>query len=247
MSRMIWQYWEDVGPKPRFIDGLHAIARANCGVEITLVTPQTLSRYLPDLPKDVLRIAQVEHRADMIRTMLVLRHGGMWLDSDAVVLRDLNFMFVFLQDHEFVGFNDGGRLAPGRPWVRVNCFAARPKAAVLSQWVERQHAKFPRVAFAWEEIGSELLHPICLAHRASLRILPFETICPIAWSAVGEFATTDWARAAAIVEQCPIVMLSNHALRESLPDLRRMSVEDIAGRDWVLSGILRAAGAAGRP
>jgi hypothetical protein len=173
--------------------------------------------------------------------MLVLRHGGMWLDSDAIVLRDLNFVFSLLQAYEFVGFNDAGRLEPGRPWVRINCFAARANAAVLRQWVQRQHAKLPRTAFAWEEIGSELLHPICLKHRASVHILPFETICPIAWSCVDEFATIDEARVTAILNECFIVMLSNHALRARLPEIHGMTINEIANRDWILSGILRAA------
>lgn len=46
------------------------------------------------------------------------------LDSDAVVLRRLDWILDLLDEHEFVGFNDGGLLEKSHPWgVRVNCFA----------------------------------------------------------------------------------------------------------------------------
>jgi len=44
--KIIWQYWETRGFKPRYIDGLHDIARRIGGVEIILVTPENLGRVL---------------------------------------------------------------------------------------------------------------------------------------------------------------------------------------------------------
>ena len=50
------------------------------------MTPKTLGQFVPDIPPEFFKIAQITHKADMIRAMLVMRHGGMWLDSDAIVL-----------------------------------------------------------------------------------------------------------------------------------------------------------------
>src|ERR1700743_1805201 len=82
-DKIIWQYWETRGEKPAFIDGLHDIASRMAGVEILLVAPETLPRNLPDLEPAILEIADLSHKADMIRTRLVARHGGVWLDSHA--------------------------------------------------------------------------------------------------------------------------------------------------------------------
>jgi hypothetical protein len=38
-SRVIWLYWETLGDKPAFIDGLHAIAKKNAGVEMDDIAP----------------------------------------------------------------------------------------------------------------------------------------------------------------------------------------------------------------
>jgi Capsular polysaccharide synthesis protein len=239
-KRVIWQYWETRGTKPAFIDGLSQIARKNAGVEIVLVTPETLHAYLPDLPPEILQIQEMAHKADMIRAMLVLRHGGMWLDSDAIVLQDLSWLFEYLDDVEFVGFNDHGRLRSGKPWVRVNCFLARPNSRVMAAWVAGQHAKFPNTVYAWEEIGSALLHPICLEHRNRVKILPFERICPIRWDEVEKFLEQK-SRLGRAISKCYIVMLSNKSLGERAAELQKRTVEEIVAGDSLLSAILRRA------
>lgn len=238
--RVIWQYWETRGRKPGFVDGLYEIARRNSGCTVTLVTPATLKDYLPDLPDDVLRIKEIAHKADMIRSMLVARHGGMWLDSDAVVLQDLNWLFDLLDDHEFVGFNNEGRLGEQRPWVRVNCFASRAGGAVISEWVSRQQAKFPRTTYGWEEIGTEILHPVCLSHRERVKILPFESICPIPWNKVEEF-TSNAQNADEMVANSSIIMLSNYSLKSRAPSLRTKACCEIAQEDHLLGSIMRSA------
>lgn len=240
MNRIIWQYWETRGSKPGFVDGLLAIARRNSGCQVVQVTPETLPEYLQDLPADILRIEELAHKADMIRTMLVARHGGMWLDSDAIVLDDLTWLFDLLDDSEFIGFNNGGRLEAARPWVRVNCFLSRPNGAVIGEWVRRQHEKFPRLSYEWQEIGSELLHPICMALRERVRILPFELISPVPWDHVQLFEQQVPA-AEEIARVCKIVMLSNASLEVRAPDLRRFTCEELATKDHLLGALLRAA------
>jgi hypothetical protein len=240
-ENVIWQYWETRGEKPAFIDGLHEIARRNAGVKIVLVTPETLRDHLPDIEDGVFAIEDLAHKADMIRTRLVARHGGMWLDSDAVVLSDLNFLFDHLERHEFVGFNNEGRLQEKRPWVRVCCFLSRPNSAIVKRWVEAQAAKLPRTKFAWAEIGAAMLNAICLEHAASAKVLPFEQICPIGPKKVEQFLAKDEALAERIARDCFMVMLTNRALETRQIALRRMSVAEIAAGDTVISAILKKA------
>jgi hypothetical protein len=238
--RIIWQYWETKGVKPAFIEGLHEIARRNSGCQVVLVTPQTLTDYLPDVSRHILRIQEMAHKADMIRSMLVALHGGMWLDSDAIVLRDLNWLFDLLEQSEFVGFNNKGRLEANRPWVRVNCFLSRAGGTVICRWVSRQHSKFPRTKFGWEEIGTEILHPLCLAHRERVKILPFESICPIPWDRVDKFERKheDTER---ILNGSTIVMLSNSQLETRAPALRYLTCGQIAEADHLLGAVMRFA------
>ena len=239
-GRTLWQYWETRGRKPAFIDGLHEIARRNSGLRVVQVTPESLHVHLPDLPGEILKIEEIAHKADMIRTRLVARHGGMWLDSDAIVLRDLNWIFDLLEGLEFVGFNDGGKLCETRPWVRVNCFAAPANSPVIVRWVEAQAEKLHQQRFEWEEIGTCLIHPICLDRKENVKILPFEIISPVGWRDVSLFGSR-WRTPRAIMDHVHIVMLSNKSLAERYPELQGMSVEQIIDANTYLSHFLKRA------
>jgi hypothetical protein len=241
-NRVIWQYWETVGEKPKYIDGLHRLVQRNSGVASIVVTPDSLQDYVPDLPPLVHQIGEVAIRASMIRSMLIRRYGGMWLDSDAIVLQDLNWLFDHLEEYEFVGFNENGRLHSNskQHLVRVNCFLSRANGTVVSEWVKRQHAKFPKTDYVWGEIGASLLHPVCLDNPSRVKILPFEWICPIRWDEVEKFTQREVA-IKPILRKCCIVMLSNNSIGKRQPKLQERTVEEIAGGDYLLSAIMRYA------
>lgn len=240
MNKIIWQYWETRGLKPAFIDGLHEIARRNSGCTIVQVTPESLPKYLPDMPREVIKIREIAHKADIIRAMLVERYGGMWLDSDAIVIQELTALFDLLTEYEFVGFNDNGNLNETRPGVRVNCFLSRPGGKVISQWVMQQKEKLPRTKFGWQEIGTEILHPICVKERNVVKILPFDLICPIPWDKVSEFESQS-PMVDRILDDCFMVMLSNYSLKERAPRLRKKTCGQIAREDHLLGAIMRTA------
>lgn len=240
MDRVIWQYWETRGHKPAYIDGLHAIARKNAGIDVIQVTPSTLNDYLPDMSPEILEIEVLAHKADMIRTRLVEKYGGMWLDSDALVLRDLNYLFDYLSDYEFVGFTSGGVCNEKKSRIRINCFVSKPKGTVISEWVRRQEEKLPATKFKWEEIGTDLLNPICLENKSSIKILDYRDISPIRPGHVEDFSSV-WKSARRIVRRCPIVMMSNATIKRKNRGLTELSIEELADGNFLLSDMINAA------
>jgi hypothetical protein len=239
-NRIIWQYWETRGVKPAFVDALHEIAKRNSGVDVIQVTPDSLADYVPDLPDELFEIRELAHKADMIRAMLIARHGGMWLDSDAIVLKDLNWLFDLLPQFEFVGFNDHGSFDDRPLNVRINCFTARADSTILRQWVAAQHAKFPRTEYAWTEIGTALLDPIVKANQARVRLLPFARVCPIRWNQVRRFSSR-WQNARKILADTHIVMLSNKSLQQRNPRLASMTLNEMTAEDTLISDIVKRA------
>jgi hypothetical protein len=224
MKRILWQFWETRGQKPKYIDELHQLCVKNAGVDVILTSPENIHDYLDHIPDPIMEIPALEHKADMIRTMLIEKHGGMWLDSDALVLRDLNPYFDLLEEHEFVVFCPKGRLGRQTRSAKVNCFLSRPGGKIISGWRKAQHEKLPKTSFRWTEIGSDLLHPLCAKHHASCTVMPFEEISPIKWIDWPLFLRDD-LNARSISEKCKIVMVnipgsaqipSYHSLRHTL-------------------------------
>ena len=123
--------------------------------------------------------------------------------------------------------------------MRVNCFLSRPGGKVVGEWMRRQHAKLPRTTFEWNEIGSDILHAVCMENRAIVKFLPFESICPVSWDHVDAFSRA--GSGAKIVEDCLMVMMSNKSLTDRRSVLTGMTVEEIAARDWLVSDVLRHA------
>lgn len=175
----------------------------------------------------------------MLRARLVHAHGGMWLDSDAVVLKDLNWILDGLGESDFVGFNEPGRLVDP-PRVKVNCFAARKGSRVMQEWVRRQHDKLGQQSFRWEEIGTELLDPIILGHASSVRLHPFSLIAPVSWQDVERFLSSNDVPGEEL-DAAHVVMLSNKTLERHASPLRRMTVEDMINSGTFLSHFVRKA------
>lgn len=240
MKRVIWQYWETKTFKPLFVDELHEIAKKNSNIEVILVTPDTIAHYLPDLPEEILQIKELAHKADMIRALLIYHHVGMWLDSDAIVLSDLNWLFDLLTDYEFVGFNNNGSFDDSPLNVRINCFLSRPKSEVMKSWVESQHAKFPKTEYRWTEVGTDLLDPIVLKNRKLVKLLPFDMVCPIKWNEVKRF-TSQWENSRKILRNTHIVMLSNKSLQERNPQLVKTPLSTLSQGDTLIADIIKRA------
>jgi hypothetical protein len=117
---------------------------------------------------------------------------------------------------------------------------SRPHGSVIKAWVAAQHQKFPRTTYKWEEIGTELLHPICLDRRDQIKILPFESICPVRWDEVKKFSSR-WRTPRKELDTTFICMLSGKALEKRDDDLRRMTMEQIRNSGTYLSHwVLRA-------
>lgn len=239
-NKIIWQYWETKDFKPLFVDELHEIAKKNSGVEVVLVSPETVREYIPDIPKDIFDIKEMAHKADMIRALLIYHYGGMWLDSDAIVLSDLNWMFDMLSDYDFVGFNNNGSFDEAPLNVRVNCFLSRPGSNVMKSWVDSQHAKFPKIKYTWTEIGTDLLDPIIVENKIRVKLLPFDMICPIKWNEVSRFSSMH-ENSRRILNNTHIVMLSNKSLQERSPELVQTPLKELSEGSTLIADIIKKA------
>lgn len=240
MKRIIWQYWETKDFKPLFVDELHDIAKKNSKVEVVLVTPETINQYIPNFPQEILEIEELAHKADMIRALLIYYHGGMWLDSDAIVLSDLNWLFDMLSDYDFIAFNNSGTFRDSPLNVRINCFLSRPQSDVMKFWVESQHKKFPKTKFAWTEVGTDLLDPIVIKNKKIVKLLPFDMVCPIKWNEVERFSST-WENPRRILGNTHIVMLSNKSLQQRNPKLAKTPLTELSKGDTLIADIIKKA------
>ena len=105
----IWLYWENksgsVEP-PKYIQLCHDTVRKHCGSNfvINILNEKTIHNYVADLRTDV-ETLNIPQKADYYRLKLLYEYGGIWLDSDIIVMKNLTPIINKLNNkHDFVGF-----------------------------------------------------------------------------------------------------------------------------------------------
>ena len=137
-ERVVWQYWETSDEYPNgipYIDLCHQTVDNNAGTgvgyKVIRLNEKTVFNYV-DINPLLLNMKgtsnQLAQKADYIRAKLLCKYGGIWLDSDSIVLNSMDPIFDKLEDLEFYGYKI---IAPC-----VWAFACRKDAAIMKKWCE---------------------------------------------------------------------------------------------------------------
>jgi hypothetical protein len=174
-ARKIYVYgWSPSEREPPFIRACLTSISKHSGCELVVVTPDTISSHLPQLPSEF-HYLKPAHQSDVFRLHMLFRHGGMYLDADTVVLRDLTPLFDLLGEYELIGADwrppdvaasehealGAAVLGPMRPGLEFMRCAIEEQLKLLanksSQLKAHMHGK-GKYPFAWEELGSPIVN-----------------------------------------------------------------------------------------
>jgi len=105
---IIWGYWENKPGKtrPDYLDlCLDTFDKYNIYTfQIIILNEKSVYDYLPDLRQDINNFS-LAHKSDYIRIKLLYTYGGIWLDIDTIVMRNLMPIVDKLNEgFDFVGF-----------------------------------------------------------------------------------------------------------------------------------------------
>ena len=104
----IWMYWENKQghEKPTYLNMCYKTILRNCPkFKIRLLDEHSVKEFLPELRTDLnSKLERIPMKADYIRYNLLHKYGGIWLDSDIIVFKDLTDLVKKLKKYEYVGF-----------------------------------------------------------------------------------------------------------------------------------------------
>lgn len=139
----IWMYWENRKGKrkPEYLNLCYkTILKHNKKFNIHLLDEKSVFRFLPDLRKDLDKYMNIPQKADYIRINLLHKYGGIWIDSDTIVIKDLSPFIEKLRKYEFVGFGctgpDCDTLSSGYPRPSNWLLVSRKNSLVMSKCLE---------------------------------------------------------------------------------------------------------------
>ena len=108
----IWMYWENKEgkDKPTYLNLCYKTILKNCPkFKIRLLDEKSVKKFLPELRNDLdSKLERIPMKTDYIRYNLLHKYGGIWLDSDIIVFKDLSEIINKLKKYEYVGFGCHG-------------------------------------------------------------------------------------------------------------------------------------------
>jgi hypothetical protein len=111
--RYVWTYWENksnrIEPYAHIQLCFDTMYKHYGKYNFIILNPASIKQYLPNVRSDLdnLMIAQ---KVDYYRVALLEKYGGVWVDADTIVLKNLDKVFEKLDNgYDFVGFGCTGK------------------------------------------------------------------------------------------------------------------------------------------
>eukprot|EP00930_Biecheleria_cincta_P057869 TRINITY_DN43740_c0_g1_i1.p1 TRINITY_DN43740_c0_g1~~TRINITY_DN43740_c0_g1_i1.p1 ORF type:complete len:674 (+),score=101.55 TRINITY_DN43740_c0_g1_i1:88-2109(+) len=171
VNRVIWMCWTGNNPIPPHLQLCVKTIQRNSNLPVVIITPSNLLQYVPN-PHPAYSYLHLQHRADYLRCRLLHQYGGIYLDMDTIVLRDLSGLFDLLHSYDAVGYD-------GSQWGELigisDMGPFRPFSDITSQWYNTIQGKLDQALgqlqqqnvypFYWQEILRDIFVPISVAYR----------------------------------------------------------------------------------
>lgn len=196
-------YWE--GECPEWIRLCQETVRKH-GTDVRLLTPGDFDA-LRSVDRDIdLNGLHVAHRADFVRSFLLAHFGGLWIDSDCIVMQPLHRILKELRENDFIAHRErSGSFSNG---FMGACRQSTVAGALYARNCQTLRLRQPR---RWMSLGGDPLTEILATTTVRWQELPFQWIQPVCWSRPDVFfaANSGTVHAAAVDEHAICYMMSN--------------------------------------
>ncbi len=172
--RTIWLYWE--GSRPAYIDlCIKTVFAHNDNVmHLDWTGFDRLFVEERELPVNGLAL---NHKSDFIRAFLLYHYGGLYLDADCIVLRNLGAILDATEQTGFAGYREP------QGYMSCNLMASVPRAEVISEHYHHVcEAVRSRRPLEWLDLASVPMNQAIAAHPGKAQLFPTELIMPLPWN-----------------------------------------------------------------
>jgi len=217
MDRNIFLYW--VGKEYKLISILrnliHLHSTSGRGYTVKLINRTNLKEYVSDIPVyfDSLLPA---HQADYVRVNVICKYGGIWLDSDTLVLDSLDRLF------DIIDTNDGFFITENKNCMWNGIFGSKPETLLMQKWRDEIKVilNVKKENISWTEIGNTFLtntyFNIPSYYSNYIIFNGLDNMYPVNWNnCVTEYINKPYENYKNIIrEYQPLVVLVNSVYKE---------------------------------
>jgi len=125
------------------------------GYKIHLLTDKNISDYIEDIPHYFSNLCPA-HQADFVRVNVICKYGGIWLDSDTIVVNSLDSLFDFIES------KNGFFIKENNETLSNGIFGSRPNTSLMIEWKKqmRNLLDIKLGIIDWCDIGKDMLQDI---------------------------------------------------------------------------------------
>lgn len=233
VSRNVFLYW--VGKEYSLISMLrkiiYAYSNKGAGYNVHFITNDNLNQYIPNVP-DYFNDLQPAHQADYVRVNVICEYGGIWLDSDTLVLDTLDPLF------EVVSKKDGFFIKENNTILSNGVFGSKPRTPLMLEWKQRMIDILQQKGstISWTEIGNTILENMYNDNSqlyANYTIYQgLDTVYPVNWDVMlQDFIEAPYENYKNIIRPFqPILVLTNLIYKK----LEHLSEEEILSANYPL-------------
>jgi len=153
MDKYVFLYW--TGKEFKLINILRNIIyhHSNHGdnYKVIFLSPENINQYIDDIPTGFDKLIPA-HQADIARVFAVEKYGGIWLDSDTIVMNNLKELF------DIIDSKNGFFIKENNTVICNGVFGSRKNTLLMKQWKEIIIEKMKDInSIEWTTLGSYIL------------------------------------------------------------------------------------------
>jgi hypothetical protein len=156
-SRNIYLYW--IGKEYKLIKILRNLIYLHStngkGYNVILIDDKNINEYVKNIPECFNSLCPA-HQADFVRVNVICDYGGIWLDSDTIVLDSLDSLFDLIETKNGFFIKEDLHLCNG-------IFGSKPNTPLMIKWKTKiaNILNEKKNKISWCEIGNTLLQKMC--------------------------------------------------------------------------------------
>jgi hypothetical protein len=211
-KRNVFLYW--IGKEYKLIsilrDLIYLHSTNGRGYNVILITSENIKNHINDIPEYFHKLHPA-HQADFVRVNVICDYGGIWLDSDTIVLDSLDSLF------DIIDKNEGFLIKENNDYVSNGIFGSKKGTDFMKKWKNEMIMKLDNTQgnIKWRGIGSYMLNNMYnLSPKLFEKYKIFkglDNLFPVNWSdCVTEFITKPYDNYKTIIRDYqPLVVLVN--------------------------------------
>ena len=181
MNNKLWLYWECKKgiQTPKHILQCYETIKRHCKcMDIVFLNEITVDDYLPGLYDKIKYLPQIAHRADIIRYYLLEKFGGLWLDIDTIILRNIEPLIHELNRKKVSCIGYGDIFTTGFPLIGV-LWSTYPGSKIFTEMIEKvQVIYMEKTCPCWDQIGGYLLKAVIKQYKDECYPMKLKTFFP---------------------------------------------------------------------